>query len=68
MEIYKAADNIYWTFSSSAQAVAAFIGFISAGFFFSHDRMDREMDRDETLIEIYSDIKSQHFKKLRLLL
>ncbi|MGQ7856585.1 hypothetical protein ACUN24_20300 [Pedobacter sp. WC2501] len=68
MEIYKAADNIYWVFSSSAQAVAAFIGFISAGFFFSHDRMDREVERDETLLEIYAEIKSQHFEKLCSLL
>ncbi|MFP3596936.1 hypothetical protein [Chryseobacterium sp. SIMBA_029] len=68
MEGYQAAENIYWAFSSSAQAVAAFIGFISAGFFFSHDRMDRAVERDETLLEIYKEIKDQHFKNLRNLL
>ncbi|PWN72370.1 hypothetical protein C1631_007170 [Chryseobacterium phosphatilyticum] len=68
MVIFEAPDNIYWAFSSSAQAVAAFIGFISAGFFFSHDRIDRAVERDDTLLEIYSDIKNQHFKELRRLL
>lgn len=68
MSTYIAADNIYWAFSSSAQAVAAFIGFISAGFFFSHDRIDRQLDKDETLVEILTEIKTQHFIKLRFLL
>lgn len=61
MEEYKGAENIYWAFSSSAQAVAAFIGFICAGFFFSHDRMDRKVDKDETLLEIYTNIKKKAF-------
>jgi hypothetical protein len=68
MLTYIASDNIYWAFSSSAQAIAAFIGFLSAGFFFSHDRMDRLINKDETLVEILTDIKKQHFRKLRFLL
>ncbi len=68
MAVYEASDNIYWAFSSSAQAIAAFIGFLSAGYFFSHDRMDKKVEKDETLREIYTDIKAQHFKKLSSLL
>ena len=66
--MYKGEDNIYWTFSSSAQAIAALIGFLAAGFFFIHERMDREVEKDETLIEIYADIKKQYFSRLTFLL
>ncbi|MGO4294385.1 hypothetical protein [Chitinophaga sp. RAB17] len=66
--MYKGEDNIYWTFSSSAQAIAALIGFLAAGFFFIHERMDREVEKDETLIEIYADIKKQYFSRLKFLL
>lgn len=66
--MYKGEDNIYWTFSSSAQAIAALIGFLAAGFFFIHERMDKEVEKDETLIEIYADIKKQYFSRLKFLL
>lgn len=61
---YKGPDNIYWLFSSSAQAIAAFIGFLAAGFFFSFDRMDKQVDKDETLEEIYAEIKNQYYKRI----
>ena len=64
---YKPPDNIYWLFSSSAQAIAAFIGFLAAGFFFTYERLDRQVEKDETLEEIFADIKSQYFKRLRVL-
>jgi hypothetical protein len=66
--MYKGEDNIYWTFSSAAQAIAALIGFLAAGFFFIHERMDREVEKDETLLEIYADIKKQYFSRLTFLL
>ena len=62
---YKGAENIYWLFSSSAQAIAAFIGFLATGFFFSYDLMDKQVEKDETLEVIYVDIKKQYFKRLR---
>jgi hypothetical protein len=65
---YKGPDNIYWLFISSAQAIAAFIGFLAAGFFFSYDRMDKAVEKDETLEEIYVDIRKQYFRKLSRLL
>jgi hypothetical protein len=64
---YKAPDNIYWLFSSSAQAIAAFIGFLAAGFFFAYDLMDKQVEKDETLEVIYVDIKNQYFKRLKAL-
>lgn len=67
MSAYKGADNVYWLFSSSAQAIAAFIGFLAAGFFFSYDLMDKQVEKDETLEVIYVDIKNQYFKRLKAL-
>jgi hypothetical protein len=60
-------ENIYWLFSTSAQAIAAFIGFLAAGFFFAYDRIDSQVGKDETLEEIYEDIKKQYFTRLRIL-
>lgn len=64
---YKAPDNIYWLFSSSAQAIAAFIGFLATGFFFVYDRIDRQVDKDETLEEIYIEIRKQYYSRLKTL-
>ncbi len=64
---YKAPDNIYWLFSSSAQAIAAFIGFLTAGFYFVLDKMDDQIKKDSTLEEIIQEIKQSHFKKLKTL-
>jgi hypothetical protein len=64
---YRGPDNIYWLFSSSAQAIAAFIGFLAAGFFFAYDLMDKQVEKDETLEVIYVDIKKQYFKRLKAL-
>jgi hypothetical protein len=64
---FKAPDNIYWLFSSSAQAIAAFTGFLAAGFFFVYDRIDKQVEKDETLEEIYADIKIQYYTRLKTL-
>ena len=64
---FKAPDNIYWLFSSSAQAIAAFIGFLAAGFFFVYDSIDKQVEKDETLEEIYADIKIQYYSRLKTL-
>jgi len=64
---YRGPDNVYWLFSSSAQAIAAFIGFLAAGFFFAYDLMDKQVEKDETLEVIYVDIKNQYFKRLKAL-
>ena len=67
MEDFKGAENIYWLFSSSAQAIAAFIGFLAAGFFFTYDRIDKQVAKDETLEEIYNDIKKQFYNRIKTL-
>jgi len=67
MSAFRGPDNVYWLFSSSAQAIAAFIGFLAAGFFFAYDLMDKQVEKDETLEVIYVDIKNQYFKRLKAL-
>ena len=66
--MFKSPDHIYWLFSSAAQAIAAFIGFLSAGFFFVYDHMQRQVDKDETLVEIYDELKKQYYRRLEWLL
>jgi len=62
---FKSPDNIYWLFSTSAQAVAAFVGLIAAGFFFVHDKLDKQIEKDETLEDAYTEIKNQYYNKLK---
>lgn len=60
-------DNIYWLFSTSAQAIAAFIGLISAGFFFVYEKLDKNIEKDETLEEAYKEIKEDYYSQLKFL-
>lgn len=60
-------DNIFWLFSSSAQSIAAFIGFITAGFYFVLSKIDSNPNQDNTLDEILLELKKKHFQKLKIL-
>lgn len=64
---YKGPDNIYWLFSSAAQSIAAFIGFLTAGFFFVLDKIDSNLGEDETYDEIYKSLKGKYYRTLRIL-
>ena len=64
---FKGPDNIYWLFSSAAQSIAAFIGFLATGLFFSFDRLDRATEKDDTLEEINQEIKKEYFSRARAL-
>lgn len=64
---YKGPDNIYWLFSSSAQAIAAFIGFLTAGFYFAIDKLDKQVKNDPTLEEINHSTKLSLFRLLSVL-
>ncbi|NJK94510.1 MAG: hypothetical protein HC905_05905 [Bacteroidales bacterium] len=61
-------DNIYWLFSSSAQSIAAFTGFLTAGLFFAYERLDKAVELDETLEEINNEIKNQYYRRIFALL
>ena len=64
---YTAPENIYWLFSSSAQSIAALIGFLTAGFYFVLGKIDDQVLRDTTLDEINQELKRSHFKKIKIL-
>ncbi|MBK9402459.1 MAG: hypothetical protein IPN36_16960 [Bacteroidetes bacterium] len=64
---YKAPENIFWLFSAAAQSIAAFVGFLAAGYIFINERMDKAVDLDGTLVDIYEVIRKQHYKRLKIL-
>lgn len=47
--------------------MATFVGLLAAGFFFTHGRIEEELQKDETLVEIYAEIKVQYFRRIRTL-
>ncbi|MBN1822983.1 MAG: hypothetical protein JW803_01545 [Endomicrobiales bacterium] len=57
-------ENIYWLFSSSAQAIAAFCALIVAGYALVNTMMDAMQEKDETLEEIHSQIKNDYYKAI----
>jgi len=64
---YQGPENIYWLFSSSAQSIAALIGFITAGFYFVLGRYDNNTTNDSTLDEINQEVQRYLFVKVRIL-
>jgi len=60
-------EQINWLFSTSLQVLATFVGLLAAGFFFTHGRIEEELQKDETLLEIYAEIKVQFFRRIRTL-
>jgi len=68
MPDFKPQDNIFWLFSSAAQSIAAFIGFLVAGFFFAYERFDKLIEKDETLEEVYASLRNKYFIRLKVLL
>ena len=63
----RSGDNIYWLFSTSLEVIATFVGLLAAGFFFFHGRIDDLVKKDETLLEIYIEIKRQIYRKFKAL-
>lgn len=60
-------ENIYWLFSSSAQTISAFVAFLVTGFALVLNLMDGLQQKDETLEDIHSKLKSDFYKKIRVL-
>ncbi len=61
------SENIHWLFGTSMQIIATFVGLLAAGFFFFHGRLENERDKDETLREIYDEIKKQYYRRFKTL-
>jgi hypothetical protein len=60
-------ENIYWLFSSSAQAIAAFVAFLLAGYTLVHTMMESVQQRDDTLEEIHAALIRQYYRQIRAL-
>lgn len=60
-------EKYYWLFSSSSQAIAAFIAFLVAGFTLVLNMMESLQQKDDTLEEIHDQLKSNYYKKLFVL-
>ncbi|WP_116812865.1 hypothetical protein [Steroidobacter cummioxidans] len=60
-------DSLYWLFSSSAQAIAALFALLLAAFTLVVGRMDLAEQRDETLVDIHSELKKEYYGELRVL-
>lgn len=60
-------QNIYWLFSSSAQAIATFVAFLLAGYTLVHTMMESVQQRDDTLQEIHAELIRQYYRQIRAL-
>ena len=60
-------QNIYWLFSSSAQAISAFVAFLLTGFALVHTMMDSLQQRDDTLEEIHSKLMRVYYGQIKWL-
>jgi hypothetical protein len=60
-------QNYYWLFSSSAQTISAFVAFLVTGFALVLNMMDSLQQKDETLEDIHTKLKSDYYKKIRSL-
>ncbi len=58
------SDNIYWLFSSAAQAIAAFIAFLLPGYALVLTMMEAAAQADETLVEIHEALKQRYHRQL----
>ncbi|WP_346863871.1 hypothetical protein [uncultured Draconibacterium sp.] len=60
-------ENIYWLFSASAQTISAFVAFLITGFALVLNMMDSLQQKDETLEDIHTKLKTGYYKKIRAL-
>lgn len=60
-------ESIYWLFSSSAQSISALVAFLIAGLALVHTMMENSQQRDDTLIEIHTRLKTIHYKFFKYL-
>jgi hypothetical protein len=60
-------ENYYWLFSSSAQTISAFVAFLVTGFALVLNMLDSLQAKDESLEEIHTQLKSNYYRKIRIL-
>ena len=65
--MYPGSENIYWLFSASAQSIAAFAAFLITGFALVNALMNSIEEKDDSLIEIHEEIKSNYYTRIKWL-
>jgi hypothetical protein len=60
-------DHIYWTFSAAAQCISAFIAFLLAGYALVYTLTDAAKEKDDSLDEIYFDLRLSYHRRLTFL-
>src|SRR5215211_741630 len=60
-------ENIYWLFSSAAQAIATFVAFLLAGYTLVHAMMESVQQHDDTLEEIHAALIRQYYRQIKWL-
>jgi len=60
-------QNYYWLFSSSAQTISAFVAFLVTGYALVLNMLDGLQAKDETLEDIHTQLKSDYYKRIRVL-
>jgi len=60
-------DNVSWTFSAAAQALAAVVAFLLAGYALVHSMMESRAAADETLIEVNDRLSHDYYRQLSVL-
>jgi hypothetical protein len=63
----KDANNIYYLFSTAAQSIAAFLGLLIAGYTLVLSMMEAAARADETLDEVYEELKREFHRQLKKL-
>jgi len=64
----QASENVYWTFSAAAQALAAVVAFLLAGYALVHSMMESRAASDETLLEINDKLSQDYHRQLSFLI
>jgi hypothetical protein len=62
-----APDNVYWAFSAAAQALAAVVAFLLAGYALVHSMMESRAAADDTLLEINEKLGRDYHWRLSVL-
>ncbi|MDA1634481.1 hypothetical protein PDK11_16635 [Bacillus cereus] len=60
-------NNIYYIFSTSAQTLAALVGFVLTAYIFTHQNLRNIKESDETLAEIVDETISKYYKLIFIL-
>ena len=60
-------ESLYWLFSSSAQSISTLVAFLIAGLALVQAMMENAQQKDDTLVDIHSQLQTVHYRAFKLL-